>query len=764
MKPGKKSKPAAVVAIMHTFCALFFLMLISGLSGQATQLQVQEISRFAHTSNDMADTRLPVIRYPYVYMPNSFGFQVCEWDSTAGSFTEVANFGVEGAAKEMVAWQNFLFIAVFQKDAHSSTQPEFGMLHKVDISDPCRPVLVGSLTAGANNTSFDKLRIVNDVLISRESIDSLYRSLLLIDPHTLEIMHRYPARYFYEVLPDDHLISRTSNASAFGLFSVDATQGLVPVAELSLPYPSGTFPNFIAIDDSTLATQCGSGVKIWRTSDLSQWELLSTISHQTYGSAVVCNGYLVCGVGEDDGQYFSQVFHVYDISEPNLPTLVCQSPYPLGLDSAPVVRMMRAYNEYLFHPDMTYGCLCLKVTDTGRLEFVAKCYRYNLYTGGGRRYGNYALQPMQYCGITVFDISDPANPCYAFSLFEGSTTQIDLLGGLLYVLIWQDDGDFERIYNISDLHNPVLVYETVFDATMALYFNHEEPGCFYHVDSTGLQIDKYAVIGNDTEHIFRFPISQTFVSKAFANNQFHASVRTAAGAFDLYTFDGFSQNSPQPPTVVSGLLPSPGFIYGVGDYLYLYNISPLPTLSTFYHEQSNFQVDSGHPVFDFLNYVCIGRENGISLYNVNGFPSGYVTAEHFLPQYSRAIHIDWDDDHLYLFSTDNIAIYSYQYTGIDDDLASPVAPVVNCYPNPFGDVLKLDFGLDAPADVLLEVYNIRGQLVKRLTPEANTGGKYHSSWSGKDEAGLSVPSGVYIVKLSVDGRISGSKKVTHIKR
>jgi len=66
--------------------------------------------------------------------------------------------------------------------------------------------------------------------------------------------------------------------------------------------------------------------------------------------------------------------------------------------------------------------------------------------------------------------------------------------------------------------------------------------------------------------------------------------------------------------------------------------------------------------------------------------------------------------------------------------------------------------------VLLEVYNIRGQLVKRLTPEANTGGKYHSSWSGKDEAGLSVPSGVYIVKLSVDGRIAGMKKVTHIKR
>ena len=748
---------------IYILCVLCLFMLSSVLSGQVTQLQVQEISRFAHVSNDMADTRLPVIRYPYVYLPNSYGFQVCEWDSTAGSFAEIANFGVEGAAKEMVAWGNYLFIAVFQKDAYSSTQPDFGMLHKVDISNPSQPVLVGSIAAGANNTSFGNLRILNDVLISYEQIDSTLRSMLLIDPHTLEITHRYPAYYRYDVIQDAYLITRLSNVSSFRLFSVDSDQGLVPVAEISLPYPANTFPDFIAIDDSTLATQCGSGINIWRTSELFQWQLLSTISFQTYGRAAICNGYLVCGVAEENGQYLSQAFQIYDITDPSLPSLICQSPYPPGLGSTPVVRMMRAYNAYLFHPDMTYGCLCLKVTDTGQLEFVAKCYRYSLYTSGGRRYGNYALQPMQYSGIVVFDISDPANSHYAFSLFEGSTTQIDLLGDLLYVLIWQKDGIFERIYNISDLQNPVLVHELPFNATVALYFNHNELDCFYHVDETNFWIDKYAVIGDETELVFRFPISQSFVSKAFANDRFYASVRNAIGAYDLYTYSGFADNSPQQPTIVSGLVPFPGYIYGVGDYLYLYNISPFPTLSTFYHEQSSFQVDTGHPVFDFLTYVCIGRENGISLYNTNGFPSGYLTAEHFLPQFSRAIHIDWDADYFYLFSGDNIAIYSYQYTGVDDDLAPPAVPTVNCYPNPFTDALKLDFSLDVPAEVRLEIYNIKGQLVKRLTPAANTGGKYHSTWTAIDESGSSVPNGVYIVKLSVNGILTGSKKVTLVK-
>jgi len=88
---------------------------------------------------------------------------------------------------------------------------------------------------------------------------------------------------------------------------------------------------------------------------------------------------------------------------------------------------------------------------------------------------------------------------------------------------------------------------------------------------------------------------------------------------------------------------------------------------------------------------------------------------------------------------------------------------VNCYPNPFTDALKLDFSLDVPAEVRLEIYNIKGQLVKRLTPAANTGGKYHSTWTAIDESGSSVPNGVYIVKLSVNGILTGSKKVTLVK-
>ena len=747
---------------MYVFYALFFLVFVTQLSGQINRLHVQEISRFAHTSFDMATNRLPIIRYPYVFMPNSYGFQVCLWDSTASTFTEIANFGVEGATSEMVAWQNYLFIAVFQKDAYSSTQPEFGKLHKVDITDPYHPISAGSIQAGANNVSFGNLRMVNNVLISHEQIGSILTSLLLINPFTLEVTHSYPAYYRYEVILDEYLITRPYNALLFELFSVHPINGLVPITQVTLPYPINTFPSFVAIDDSTLGTQCEDGVNIWRTSDLAAWELLSTITHQFYSRAIICNGYLVCGAVENN----SQRFYIYDVSEPSLPEFVLSSPYPPGLGSSPIVEKMIAHDAYLFHPNFNYGCVCLKITDAGQIEFVSKCYRFNMYSSAGRRYGSFILQPIVSSGVAVFDISNLSNPEYTFSMFEGYTSQIDLHGDLLYIRMWQlnSPNSFDRIYNVSDLYNPVLVYGIATNANETMLFNHEEPDCFYLVDSGNLWIDKYSVISNQAQHVLRFPISMPMKSTAFVNNQLYASVEIAPGVYDLYTYTGFSDNLPQQPTVVSGLLPNLGLIYGTGDFLYIYNPSLSPNLSTFYNQLSSFQVDTGHPAFNFLNYMCVGRENGISLYNTNENPSGYQDADYFVPQFSTSIHIDWDDNYFYLFAQDNIAIYSYQASAIDDDTTPPAVSVISCYPNPFTQKLKLEFTLDTPGNVLLEIYNIKGQLVKRLISESKSIGKHISTWTGLNESGSMTTNGVYIVKLSVNGQVTSLKKVSYIKR
>lgn len=741
---------------------LFFLLFIHQLHGQNNRLQVQEVSRFAHTSFDMATNRLPVIRYPYVYMPNSYGFQVCVWDSTANTFTEIANFGVEGMVHEIVAWQNYLFVAVIQKDSYSETQADFGKLHKVDISDPYNPVSVGIITAGANNIGYGNLRIVNNVLLSFEQRGSILTSLILIDPATLNVAHRYPAYYRYELIFGEYLITRPYNATIFNVFTVHPLDGLLPITDITLPYPVNTFPSFVAIDDSTLGTQFEDGIKIWHISDIADWEQTSTITHQFYSIAIACNDYLVCGAFENNNWRF----YLYDISNPSLPEFVSSSPYPPGLGTLPIVEKMIAYNDYLFHPNFSYGCVCLKISDEGQIEFVSKCYKYNAYSSAGRRYGNFILQPMVYSGIAVFDIFNLNNPEYAFTMFPGYTSQIDLLGDLLYIRMRQMNSptSYDRIYKISDLHDPVLVYSISSNSQVMLLFNHEEPDCFYLVDNANLWIDKYFITNNQAQRVFRFPINMPLNWVAFVDNQLYASVETAQEVFDLYIYNGFPENEPQQATVVSGLLPFLGLIYGIGDYLYLYNPSSSAPFSTFYNESSSFQVDNGHPAFGFLNYACIGRENGISFYNTNGSPTGYVQHDYFLPQFSTSIHIDWDDNYLYLFAQDNIAIYSYQITGINDDIGSLAHTVISCSPNPFTNELKLNYTLDAPGKVLLEVYNIKGQLVKRLISESKNSGKHYSTWTGLNESGSLVANGIYLIRLSVNDRVTSVKKTTLLKR
>ena len=57
-----------------------------------------------------------------------------------------------------------------------------------------------------------------------------------------------------------------------------------------------------------------------------------------------------------------------------------------------------------------------------------------------------------------------------------------------------------------------------------------------------------------------------------------------------------------------------------------------------------------------------------------------------------------------------------------------------------------------PVRVTMEIYDVSGDLVKRLDFGSQTTGKYHyADWDGKNEDGQTVASGVYIGRMSVEG-------------
>ncbi len=73
------------------------------------------------------------------------------------------------------------------------------------------------------------------------------------------------------------------------------------------------------------------------------------------------------------------------------------------------------------------------------------------------------------------------------------------------------------------------------------------------------------------------------------------------------------------------------------------------------------------------------------------------------------------------------------------------------------------FGLNAPGDVTLSVYDAGGRLVKTLLAgEAHEAGRHEVIWNGKDNADTQVSSGVYFYRLEA-GAFTETRKMTLLK-
>ncbi len=84
------------------------------------------------------------------------------------------------------------------------------------------------------------------------------------------------------------------------------------------------------------------------------------------------------------------------------------------------------------------------------------------------------------------------------------------------------------------------------------------------------------------------------------------------------------------------------------------------------------------------------------------------------------------------------------------------------YPNPFNPSTTISFYTPTNGHVLLQVYNIAGQIVKTLLDEDITAGQNVVQWDGRTDNGDEIASGMYLYRISVNGN-SETKKMTLIK-
>lgn len=72
------------------------------------------------------------------------------------------------------------------------------------------------------------------------------------------------------------------------------------------------------------------------------------------------------------------------------------------------------------------------------------------------------------------------------------------------------------------------------------------------------------------------------------------------------------------------------------------------------------------------------------------------------------------------------------------------------YPNPFNPSTTISFDLPKDCSVELNIYNIKGQLVRNIFNGSTKAGHHEFNWNGKTNTGLNAPSGIYFTKIKYE--------------
>ena len=123
----------------------------------------------------------------------------------------------------------------------------------------------------------------------------------------------------------------------------------------------------------------------------------------------------------------------------------------------------------------------------------------------------------------------------------------------------------------------------------------------------------------------------------------------------------------------------------------------------------------------------------------------------------------WDVTGLSTLKLDALTWDYEKHTDVNDPTVPPViTELLGNYPNPFNPETTIDFNLRAESHVSIEIFNIRGQKVRTLIDDFYGAGNHQAVWTGNDDAGRSVGSGVYFYRMNADG-VSATRRMVLMK-
>ncbi len=122
---------------------------------------------------------------------------------------------------------------------------------------------------------------------------------------------------------------------------------------------------------------------------------------------------------------------------------------------------------------------------------------------------------------------------------------------------------------------------------------------------------------------------------------------------------------------------------------------------------------------------------------------------------TQATYVGWDFNSTWAIDQTSSINNGYPFlnpaNAIGDQVQSAEAKLnFSIYPNPFNPVTTIQFNLEKKSQVVITVYNLRGQKIRSIQNNILERGKHSFTWKGDDDSGNKVASGIYLAQLSTE--------------
>jgi hypothetical protein len=574
------------------------------------------------------------------------------------------------------------------------------MMHIIDISDVADPQSTGSFQMKRPPSFF---KVVGGLMYLSSDNDN-NSNIEIIDvsnPYNPMLI------YTYNITPQVTGITVDGNivylaGSYSGIIIWDITDPSQPV-QLGIFNPGrAVFDIYIQGNIACLANVY-NGILLVDISNPASPQILGTCDTPGIAYRVFYRGDLVYVAGERGLQ-------IVDVSDPLPSAGIIGSYYSQGDDYA----SLAIWNNYIYLANTINSIMILDVANPSLPELQTEYFDSGAYTIQVVNDKAYIVN--RFGSYDILDVSDPGNPQAL-----GSYTDLDILetatvvGSYAYVLE-HDEG--LKILNISNAASPTLIgtYSDLgIPCAIALRDNYA-----YIVDRAA-PFPKVQIINisNHASPQYAGFCYLPSVPNSIAIYGNYAYITSSSAGLQVYQITNSTSM-----TLLSTILPHP-----TSDLIYCFADGGRLYVS----DQNWNEID----VYDLFNPA----EPSL----LHSYKSNYATLD--MKVVGNLLYTANEYNGMHIFDL------TYGVENVQPLAETQILSLSN-YPNPFNPNTTISYTLPAKGHVELNIYNIRGQLIKHLVDDNKQEGTHSVLWDGKDDKDRAIASGIYIYRIS-----SGSKQM-----